>query len=508
MKILKTLIVVCLLSLMSCKAQKKADKITQKPNILWIIAEDLSPFMGCYGDSINSGHTPIIDKLASNGVLFKRAYATAPVCSAARSALITGVMQTTIGTQNHRSSRYTNGEIVPEALRILLPDGIKTIPELMKDAGYFTFNSGKDDYNFHYDRTVLYDVGSADDYKAGMNGWQGNFAKDYMTVDNYVWNSRPDKSQPWFGQVQIMGGKKDAKYVRDGEKLAINDVPLPPYFPNIPSQRIAWTEHYNANRGSDVRVKHILDKLKADGELENTIIFFFSDHGSNSSLRHKQFCYEGGMHVPLIVNGKHPVLKAGAIRHDLVSLLDISATTLAMGGVELPPHIDGQDLFGKSYAAQKFVIGARDRCDYTIDRIRTVVSKDFRYIKNYFPDRPMLQAGYRDNKPIVKDFKKLHKEGKLTAYQELHWFGIRPEEELYDLKADPHQINNLALNKSHLKILETHRKALQDWIKKTDDQGQYPEASIQLKATYDMWKNRSRFKNAKVNPEYNQFKNQ
>ena len=498
-----TLFLMLVSAFMACSQKEKQVK---KPNILWIIAEDLSPFMGAYGDSINTGHTPVIDKLAADGVLFKRAYATAPVCSAARSALITGVYQTTTGTHNHRSSRFTNDSIVPKELQIHLPNGMKTIPELMKKAGYFTFNSGKDDYNFHYDRRALYDVGTKENYKAGMNGWQGNFAIDYMTVNNHVWNARKDKNQPWFGQVQIMGGKKDYKYVRKGEKLAANDVSLPPYFPNIPSQRKAWTDHYNANRGSDVTVEKILKQLKKEGELENTIIFFFSDHGSNSSLRHKQFCYEGGMLVPLIVKGNHLALKAGKIKNDLVSLLDVSATTLAFGGVELPKYLDGQDVFGNSYKAPKYVFGARDRCDYTIDRIRTVVSENFRYIRNYFPERPMLQAGYRDNKPIVKDFKKLHKEGKLTPYQEQHWFGLRPEEELYDLKKDPHQMNNLANNPEYTSILETHRNELENWIETTGDKGQYPEDAKQLEATYNLWKDRPRFKNAKINPEYDQFK--
>ena len=128
---------------------------TRLPNILWIVAEDLSPFFGCYGDHVNLGHTPTVDRLAADGVLFKRAYAVSPVCSSSRSALITGVMQTTTGTHQHRSSRSPEGEIVPADLRIKLPTGMKTIPELMREQGYFTFNSGKDDYNFHYDRRDL-----------------------------------------------------------------------------------------------------------------------------------------------------------------------------------------------------------------------------------------------------------------------------------------------------------------------------------------------------------------
>ncbi|MGJ8744016.1 sulfatase family protein [Polaribacter sp.] len=499
--------ILCILMLATTfTACSQKEKEVKKPNILWVIAEDLSPFMGVYGDSINKGHTPVIDKLAAEGVLFKRAYATAPVCSASRSAFITGVYQTTTGTHNHRSNRYTDGEIVPDNLKIRLPEDMETIPELMKAAGYFTFNSGKDDYNFHYDRRALYDVGTKENYKAGMNGWQGNFAIDYMTVDDHVWNARKDKNQPWFGQVEIMGGKKDYQYVREGEKLDTYSVPMPTYFPDKKSQREAWTQHYNANRGSDVTLEKIIKQLKADGEFENTIIFFFSDHGSNSSLRHKQFCYEGGLLVPLIIKGNNPALKAGTVRNDLVSLLDVSATTLALGKAKMPSYLVGQDLFAKNYKEKEYVIGARDRCDYTIDRIRSVVSEDYRYIRNYFPDRPMLQAGYRDNKKIVKDLRALHEKGALTPYQDEFWFGVRPTEELYDLKKDPDQMNNLALNADFDKVLKEHRTVLENWIKETGDKGQFPEDSAQLKATYDMWKDRPRFRDAKVNPEYDQFK--
>ncbi|WP_346237714.1 sulfatase [Niabella insulamsoli] len=476
-----------------------------KPNILWIIAEDLSPFMGCYGDSINEGHTPVIDRLASEGVLFKRAYATAPVCSPSRSALITGIMQTTTGTHEHRSSRTYDGEIVPEALRIHLPQAVKTIPELMRQAGYFTFNDGKDDYNFHYDRNSLYTVGSKKNYVAGMNGWQGNWPET-LSLTTREWNKRKSKDQPWFGQIQVMGGKGHGESVREGEKLKKDALKPPPYFPDIPSQRAAWTDHYNANRGTDADIEVILKELEKDGELENTIIFFFSDHGSNASLRHKQLCYEGGMLVPLIINGRHPAIQNGSVREDLVSLLDVSATTLALAGVSLPAYLDGQNLLDKNTAERKYIVGARDRCDYTIDRIRTVVSKNFRYIRNYFPERPRLQAGYRDNLPIVKDLKEARDKGRLTPYQEQHWFGPKEVEELYDLKKDPLQMNNLASIPRYQQLLEEHRKVLEDWIKKTDDKGQYPESKLQLKATYDLWKDRPIFKNAIVNPEYDEFK--
>ena len=478
----------------------------KQPNILWIVAEDLSPWMGCYGDEVNRDHTPTIDRMAAEGILFKRAYATSPVCSPARSAFITGVMQTTTGTQEHRSSRTTDGEVVPEELRIYLPDGMKTLPELMKEQGYFTFNSGKDDYNFHYDRTALYDVGNHPDYLPGMNGWQGNRPEHSKSFTKDVWNSRPDKNQPWFGQIEIPGGKGGRRDMRRGDRVDRQSIELPPYFPDTPAIREAWVVHYDNVRGSDVRISQILDQLEADGELENTIIFFFSDHGSNTSLRHKQFCYEGGMHVPLIIAGKHPAVKKGTVVNDLVSLLDVTATTLALSGATLPDYYDGQDLLGSDYRPAEFIIGARDRCDYTIDQTRTVRTDRFRYLRNYYPDRPMMQPAYRDNHAASQDLHRLYNEGKLTDYQAEHWFGVRPFEELYDLAVDPHQVNNVAADPRYREELLRHRKILDQWIIETDDQGMYPQPTLQLKATYELWKDEPIFKNADVNPEYDQFR--
>ena len=493
-----------LLGVISLSAAAATDM--RRPNILWIFSEDLSPYMGCYGDPINAGHTPTIDKFAAQGVLFTRAFATAPVCSASRSAIITGVMRTTTGTHQHRSSRTTDGEVVPEELRIHLPEGMETLPELMRAAGYYTFNSGKDDYNFHYDRGDLYSTGNRDDYVPGMNGWQGNHAKHNLSITRQTWKSRPDKDQPWFGQIEIKGGKANSKWVREGEELADNDVPLPPYFPETPNHRKAWTQHYNAVRGADARVQTILDQLEADGEMENTIVFFFSDHGNNQSLRHKQFCYEGGVHIPLMVKGNHPAIGSSVVRDELVSALDITATTLSLGGAAMPDYLDGQDLFADSYQERSYMISARDRCDYTIDQIRTVRTDEYRYIRNGYLDRAMLQAQYRDNHPTVADLKKLHQAGKLSPYLDEHWFGPRPAEELYDLATDPHQIHNLANDVAFKTELVRHRAILDTWIQETGDQGQQQEAAVQLEATYDLWISKEIFSKAKVNPEYDQFR--
>ncbi|NQZ56007.1 MAG: sulfatase [Lentisphaeraceae bacterium] len=487
----KKLITLTLLLTLSCFTV--AEEQT-RPNILWIFLEDTSPYFGCFGDEVNKNHTPTVDKLAQEGVLFKRCYMPAPVCSATRSAMIVGTMQTTTGTHQHRAARCTaqrDGKS-PKNL-YLLPKPYIPIPQLMKEAGYHTFNNGKDDYNFTYDRRKLYTSGNPQNYQYPYNGWQGWFGKG-------SWNDRQDKSQPWFGQIMLWGGKSNAKLLAKKDTLAPGAVALPPYFPNTKSFNKSWTHHWNACRYADVQVQEILDNLKKDGELENTIIFFFSDHGDNKSLRHKQFCFEGGVHVPLIISGTHPAIKKGQVRPELMSGLDIGATTLAMAGLKLPTYLDGQYLFGKEHKKRDFVISARDRCDYTIDRIRTVRTENFRYIRNFKTDRALLQPQYRDKSVDFRTLKSMHENGTLDGKLSKMYFGKRDAEELYDMKNDPHQMNNLAFDSNYKAELEKHRAILTKWIKETDDKGQYPESDEEMKAQLRFWKSRA------VNPEYDKYK--
>ncbi|MGI9455240.1 MAG: sulfatase-like hydrolase/transferase, partial [Aeoliella sp.] len=228
-----------------------------RPNILWIFVEDLSPWIGCYGDKINEGKTPTIDALAERGVRFERCYVPAPVCSACRSAIITGAMQTTTGTHHHRSSRTPDSAIH-------LPDGMKTIPELFREQGYFTFNRGKDDYNFVYDRPRLYSVGSRK--KKGSTFYGANGSGD--------WGDRPEGT-PFFGQIQLGGGKTRTNGLKD--KVSPSEVEVPPYFPNNELFQSEWAHHYDCARVTDQHVNRILSRLKEDGLLEKTIVFFFTD---------------------------------------------------------------------------------------------------------------------------------------------------------------------------------------------------------------------------------------
>ena len=458
----------------------------KNPNILWIVVEDINPFFGCYG---YENSTPNVDRLAKNGVRFTNAFMPAPVCSPCRSALITGMMPTSIGVHNHHSSRK-------KETAIYLPEEIKTIPELFKQAGYFTFNQGKDDYNFWYNREELYTGEYITHTLYGKSGKR-----------NVGWRDRKP-GQPFFGQIQLYGGKEIySKSFKTRVKNPVDrkSLKLPPYYPDIPEIREDWAQHLDSIRITDERVGEIIEELKEDGVLENTVIFFFSDHGMRL-WRHKQFCYDSGLQVPLVVTfpGSPSRLDgAGKVREEIVASLDISASSLALAGIPIPEYMESRDLFSGDYKPREYVISVRDRCDYTIDRIRSVRTRRFRYIRNFFPDRGYMQPNYRDEWDISQLMRKLHADGKLNPVQDRFWSETRPSEELYDLETDPHEINNLAFAPKYKKVLHNHRNILSRWICETGDKGRYPEDSANLKHMLDVWRSRGV---EPVNPEYNHLK--
>ena len=443
-----------------------------KPNILWVFIEDMSPWIGCYGDKINAKKTPNIDSLATRGVRFTRCYVPCPVCSPCRSAMITGAYQTTTGIHNHRSSRSKAGAIH-------LPKGITTVPQIFRKNGYDTFNSGKEDYNFVFKTSELYSI---EGRKRDLAAWRKLSGK-----------------RPWFGQIQLAGGKSNTRKWTD--KVDPASVTPPPYFPNNALFRKWHAHHYDTVRQTDDDTRRIIENLKADGLLENTIIFWFTDHGNNHSLRAKQFCTEAGTHVPLIILGPDKQhLKPGTVRADLTSTLDIAATSLALAAIDIPGYFDGVNLFGSEFKPRKHVISARDRCDYTIDYIRSVRTDRYRYIRNFLTDRPLLQPQYRDNRDYTIFLRKAHQAGTLPPLVDKIFFGPRPREELYDLQQDPHEIRNLAGDPALQKVLQEHREILANWQKRTDDKGQYPESDAGLREVLNQWKDKC------VNPEYDRIR--
>tara|TARA_R110002072_G_scaffold302999_4_gene491162 strand:+ start:16696 stop:18213 length:1518 start_codon:yes stop_codon:yes gene_type:complete len=422
-----------------------------QPNIVWIIPDDMSANFSCYGET--AIETPHVDKLAASGVKFSNAYVTAPVCSTCRSAFITGMYQTSIGAHHHRSGR---GE-----LKIHLPAGIKLVPKLFQEAGYHTSITGwpmngrlgKTDYNFEWDQSVY---------------------------DGNDWAKRK-KGQPFFAQIQTQGGKLRGKDENGWEKVSSSAekalgtrtpdsaVKLPPYYPNHPDIVRDWAAYLDSVRMTDLMVGEVVARLKKEGVYENTIILFMTDHGI-SHARGKQFMYDEGLHVPLVIAG--PGIKAGTVREDVVEHIDIAALSLAAAGIEIPKYMQARNILGKDYAPREAVFAARDRCDETVDHMRSVRTTDFKYIRNFLPNRPYLQpCAYKDAKAILIALRQAHEAGTLNETQRLLFRDVRPPEELYDVKNDPYEINNLANDPAFAARLMQMRGWLDTWIVETGDKG-------------------------------------
>ncbi len=441
-----------------------------KPNILWVYVDDMNDWFSCYGETLIE--TPNLDALAAKGVRFTRAYAPAPVCSATRSAVMTGCMQTTGGFHNHRT------EIKKD-----LPEGFVTIPQLFREAGYSTFNNRKTDYNFKFDPAELYSP---------------ELAKIVKT-NSYEWMSQL-KDMPFFGQLQFWGGKVGgeaggkfpAKSRVDQAKVAV-----PPQYPDTPVFRNAIARHLEQTKLMDEELGKLVSALKEHGLWDNTIIFFFTDHGYQLP-RAKQFLFEEGVRVPLVV-ANLPERKA-EVRSDLVNLIDLGPSSLQLCDIKVPDYMEGRAVLAKDYQARDYTVVARDRLDYTIDRIRAVISPRFKYIKNFHPERPLTSPNYRDGYASFKELHKLHQAGELTPLQEQIFFEPKPEEELYDLKADPNELKNLAKDPAHAETLAQHRQWLAKWIKETGDLGQKPESDEELKAQLKRWKKRA------VAPEFDRVR--
>ncbi|MGD7654149.1 MAG: sulfatase family protein [Verrucomicrobiales bacterium] len=455
-----------------------------RPNVLWIYLEDVSGWFGCYGDEMIE--TPRIDGLADEGLKLTRFYTPAGVCSATRSAIVTGMMQTSIGAHNHRSCRPTfRGTSMGEDFdENMLPDGVVPVPVRFRKAGYWTFNEGgKDDYNFTWSKKEFYD------FERSKGGWG---PKSFLKGD--CLKGKP-AGQPFFGQIQLGGGKLNDRAVKKVVDPA--RVPVPPYYPDIPEVREVIAGHYDRLLATDEQVGRVLDKLKQLGMAENTLVFLFSDHGYKLH-RHKQFLYEGGIHMPCIVAG--PGVEAGQVRDDLVSGIDVSAASLAAAGIGVPAGMEGRDFLAKGYRPREFVVAARDRCDYSIERIRAVVTPRFKYLRNSLTDRPYMQPNYKDKWPVSIALRKLMAEGGMNEAQLVFFGDQKPAEELYDLEKDPHEIHNLAKDPEYAKELERHRNLLNGWIGQTGDRGQAPESDAGLRCALKRWGDKC------VNPEYDRVR--
>lgn len=408
------------LTLLSCQRR-------EQPNVLWIISDDLGVELGCYGNT--DVKTPFIDKLATEGIRYERAFATAPICSPSRSSLITGMYPPSVNSQDHRTIARTHPA-----------DGIRPVTDYFREAGYFCTNGnakemskpGKEDYNF----------------------LTGNL---YDATD---WSQRRP-GQPFFAQVQIF--QPHRPFTDDPENPVCPDsTHLPACYPDVPLLRADWAKYLESVQSADKQVGAILERLDAEGLADNTIVFFFGDNG-RPHLRDKQFLYEGGLKVPLMIRwpGKLP---KGKVYDQLVSLVDVTATSLAAAGIPLPRYMQGRDLFGENTNPRQHIFGFRQRSGEADDDIRSVTDGKFKLIWNRMPEIPWMQmSGYKKSAyPAYTLYFQMYHEGKLEQPYAQFMASQKPEVELYDLENDPDEFQNLADDIAFEKIKQQLFTTLKD----------------------------------------------
>lgn len=441
---MKAMFAVLLLSLPLVAAEP------MRPNILWLIAEDFGNHLGCCGTREVS--TPNLDQLAAEGIRYTRFYTVAPVCSPSRSAFMTGMYQTTIGAHHHRSHRDDGYK---------LPEGVKLLTERMHDAGYFTAN------------IRLFPKGI--DFK-GTAKTDWNFTSPAKAFDTDRWIDLK-QSKPFFAQLNFQETHRNFHAPKHADPAKVE---VPPYEPDHPVTRADRAAYLDATTELDRKVGQVLKQLKTDGLAESTIVVFFGDNGQ-AHIRGKQFCYEEGLNVPLIVRYPKAMkapFKPGTVSNDLVMSIDLAPTMLVLAGDTKPTTMQGQDFLVQPAKPREYAFGARDRCDETVFRLRTVCDKQYRYIRNFTPGVPFLQANaYKEKQyPVWNLLKELNAAGKLNAVQAKLCAATMPAEELYDLTADPHEIVNLAGKPEHAATQARLRKVLDEWIVSSDDKGRVPEA--------------------------------
>ncbi|MHC4323284.1 MAG: sulfatase-like hydrolase/transferase [Planctomycetota bacterium] len=451
-------------ALPGCRLSSRTTQVKtpkEKPNILWITCEDVSPLLGCYGDKL--AITPNIDKLAGEGLRYTRAFATAPVCAPSRSCLVTGVYATSLGTQHLRSL-------------VELPEKIKCFPEYLRAAGYYCSNNYKKDYNF-------IDVNVWDESSHDAHWRKRRDGQPFFSVFNFVSTHQ--------GQINGTDEEFDAKYTSKLEPAERHDpdkISLPPYYPDTKFIRKIWARYYNLITFMDKQVGDLLGQLEADGLADNTIVFFFADHGLGIP-RFKRTLYDSGLHVPLIVRfpERYQHLspgRPGETVDNLVSFVDFPPTVLSLTGLPIPNYMQGRALLGeRAKPPRRYIFGASSRVDEAYEFSRCVRDERYKYIRNFLPHLSYIQPSeYPDRAEIMKELRRIVAEEELTPAQKMLWAPTRPVEELYDTAEDPHEINNLINNSDKKAVLKRLRKTLHDWMLQTRDTGLLPEAEMHIRA--------------------------
>jgi len=519
------LIAASFLCIVQADDARPAGAAARRPNILWLVADNIGPDLGCYGAPLVQ--TPCLDRLAADGMRYDAAFGTAPICAPSRSAFMTGMHAVTIDAQHMRSHRHDHFH---------LPEGVRPIMQRLMEAGYTTANirslggktvgTCKIDLNFEVQGPVLRwtaaDERRQQEAQKAPEG--GSVDSRVLDVKNEVRLFHTDRwedlkaRQPFFAQVHFPVAERPGRergpgsgWVGSAQAPAFGNqvhpvvvdpdrVTLPPHYPDHPVARQDWAGYLDCVCGLDQRVGEILDRLQADGLADDTVVVFFSDQG-RIEIRGIGWCYDQGNRLPLIIRWPRsfpppPQYHPGQLCKQLVSLLDLTATTLAFAGIDKPAGMQSRVFLG-SHAdpPRRYVFTHRDRHDEVVQRIRSVRSDRYRYIRNDIPQRPFLfyHAHKEAMYPVISLLRRLHGEGRLTPVQEQLLAPSMPDEELYDLQDDPYEVHNLATSSDpeHRRVLGELRGVLAEWIKEVNDQGQRlePPELVQrwIRVMYDRW---------------------
>ena len=453
-----------------------------RPNILWITVEDMSPHLGSYGDSV--ARTPRLEAFAGDSVRYTRAFATAPVCSPARSCLITGLYASSLGTQRLRSE-------------FPIPSDVRGFPERLREAGYFTTNNVKTDYNVANERAFI-------DRNWDRNGpsahWRQRTGDEtFFSVFNLM-TTHQSRTGVW---PEERFEREVASELSPTERCDPNDVPVPPFYPDVPIVRRALARYYDCIAVMDRQVGRILDDLASDGLEDDTIVFFFSDHGMGIP-RGKRVLHDSGMHVPLMVRCPERFRSLvpgapGSTSDRLVSFVDFAPTVLSVLGLEVPPVLQGVPFLGPAADGRRsFVYGARDRVDEVFELSRSVRDERFLYIRNYRPHLSwMPPERYSDGAAMRREIARLRDAKALGRGPMTYAASGKAIEELYDVRNDPHQLHNLANDPGYRRERVRLRGALRAWILDARDLGFITEPDAWERAKddtpFEMARDRERY---------------
>ena len=451
---LKSLLGISAASLLA--ATSAGQQAQKQPNILWISTEDLSPHFGCYGDKV--AKTPNIDRLASQGIRYTNVFTTAAISAPCRAGIITGMYQTSIGCMHMRTTSYRRSAENPVEFTAVPAHYVKAFTEYMRRAGYYCTNNNKTDYQF-----------AKDPVPASI--WD-----ECSRTAHY--RNRPDKNQPFFAVFNWTGTHESQNWDITKVKTDPKSVKVPPYYPDNEVIRQNIAKMYDNIARLDSVVGVLLNELEIEDELDNTIIFFWGDHGDGLP-RAKRWLYDSGLNIPMIIRfpGND---KAGTVNDRLISSIDFGPTVLSLAGIPVPCHMQGIPFLGNQTGTERdAVFAARDRVDESYDMIRSVRTRNYLYIRNYYPNEPFpIWVPYLSNMPIYKEMLRLDAENKLTGPQKSWMAYSRPPEELYDVKADPYQINNIANDPKLKTVLDALRERHRQWTLETGDMGHLNESEM------------------------------